>query len=232
MQFHSLSDSFNYAFEGLIHAFRTQRNMKIHFIVSFIVLFGSLFFEIGKMQLILLFTVISFVIAMELINTAIEVVIDMISQQYSLRAKIAKNVAAAAVFMAAINAVIVGYLIFIDDLRALSFSLINDIQQETAHLSFISLGLLVIIIIALKAVGESGTPLQGGMPSGHSAIAFLIATIIVFLTMDIVIATLVFLLALLVVQSRLQSRTHTMSEVVIGAVIGILLAIVIFKLFA
>ncbi|QTL97971.1 phosphatase PAP2 family protein [Iocasia frigidifontis] len=232
MQFHSLSDSFNYAFEGLIHAFRTQRNMKIHFIVAFIVLFGSLFFEIGKIQLVLLFTVISFVIAMELINTAIEVVIDMISQQYSLRAKIAKNVAAAGVFMAAINAVIVGYLIFIDDLRSLSFSLINDIQQETAHLSFISLGLLVIIIIALKAVGESGTPLQGGMPSGHSAISFLIATIIVFLTMDIVIASLVFLLALLVVQSRLQSRTHTMLEVVIGAVIGILLAIVIFKLFA
>ncbi|MDI3547714.1 MAG: diacylglycerol kinase [Halanaerobiales bacterium] len=230
MQVHSLIDSFNYALEGLIHTFKTQRNMKIHFTIAFLVLFGSLFLDISRLELILLFASIAFVIAMELVNTAIEVVIDMISKEYRYQARIAKNIAAAAVLMAAVNAVVTGYLIFLDEIRSLGLNLLLEIKKEPAHLTFINLGLLVIIIIALKAKDGGGTPLQGGMPSGHSAISFSIATIIVFLTRDIVVATLVFLLALMVVQSRLQSKTHNLLEVLTGALIGILLTVIIFGL--
>lgn len=230
MQVHSLIDSFNYALEGLIHAFKTQRNMKIHFTIAFLVLFGSLFLDISRLELILLFASIAFVIAMELVNTAIEVVIDMISKEYRCQARIAKNIAAAAVLMAAVNAVVTGYLIFLDEIRSLGLNLLLEIKKEPAHLTFINLGLLVIIIIALKAKDGGGTPLQGGMPSGHSAISFSIATIIVFLTRDIVVATLVFFLALMVVQSRLQSKTHNLLEVLTGALIGILLTVIIFGL--
>lgn len=228
MRFNSLVDSFNFAIGGLVHTFRTQRNMKIHFLMAFLVLVSSLFLEISKLELIILFFSISLVVAMELINTAIEVVIDMVSEEYRLSAKIAKNIAAAAVLMASINSVIVGYLIFRDELGTISLSLLNYIKEKPSHLSFINLGLLVIIITTMKAAVGKGSPLQGGMPSGHSAIAFSLATIIIMMTMDITIATLVLLLAFLVVQSRLQTRTHNFLEVLTGALVGILLTIVLF----
>ncbi len=230
MQIHKLTNSFNNAIEGLIHAFRTQRNMKIHFAIAFLVMLASLFTDVSSRELILLFFAISFVIAMELINTSIEIVIDLVSQEYRLQARIAKNIAAAAVLMASINAIVLGYFIFLDEIRSLGLNIIYNIRQDPSHVIFINLGLLVIIIITIKAKQGKGTPLQGGMPSGHSAISFAITTIIMFLSMDILITVLVLMMALIVVQSRLESETHNLLEVFTGALIGILLTVILFSL--
>ncbi len=230
MQIHKLTNSFNNAIEGLIHAFRTQRNMKIHFTIAFLVMLASLFTDVSSRELILLFFAISFVIAMELINTSIEIVIDLVSQEYRLQARIAKNIAAAAVLMASINAIVLGYFIFLDEIRSLGLNIIDNIRQDPSHVIFINLGLLVIIIITIKAKQGKGTPLQGGMPSGHSAISFAITTIIMFLSMDILITVLVLVMALIVVQSRLESATHNLLEVFTGALIGILLTVILFSL--
>ena len=227
MKIDGLSDSFNYAIEGFVHTLRTQRNMKIHFIIAFLVLLASLFLDISRIELIMIFFSITLVIAMELINTAVEVIIDMITVEYRFRAKIAKNISAAAVFMASINALIVAYLIFIDDIRVFSLDIIGKIRQDPTHLIFINIGLLIIIIIALKAVKGRGSPLEGGMPSGHSALAFSITTLTIFLTKNMFIAIMVILLAFLVAQSRLQSKTHNMLEVIAGALFGVLFALII-----
>ncbi len=227
MKFDGLSDSFNYAVEGFVHTLRTQRNMKIHFSIAFFVLLASLFLDISKVELLMIFFSITLVIAMELINTAVEVIIDMITPEYRLRAKIAKNISAAAVLMAAINALIIAYLIFFENIRYFSLSIISQIKKDPTHLIFIVIVLLFIVIITLKAVGGRGTPLEGGMLSGHSALAFSIATLIVFFTKDILIITLVIMLVFLVVQSRLQSKTHNILEIIAGALIGILFTLFI-----
>ncbi|MFP4021835.1 MAG: phosphatase PAP2 family protein, partial [Halanaerobium sp.] len=73
-------------------------------------------------------------------------------------------------------------------------------------------GLLFILIISIKAFSEKGTYLKGGMPSGHSAIGFAAATIIIFLSENILVGTLVILMAMLIAQSRIQSNTHTFFE--------------------
>ncbi|MFW6022751.1 MAG: phosphatase PAP2 family protein, partial [Halanaerobiaceae bacterium] len=104
------------------------------------------------------------------------------------------------------------------------------IKKDTSHLVFITLGILLIVIIALKAKKGKGTPLEGGMPSGHSALAFSIATMIAYFTEDIIITTLVVMLSLLVVQSRLQNGTHDFLEVLAGALIGILITLLIILL--
>jgi diacylglycerol kinase (ATP) len=230
LRVNSLINSFNYALEGLIHTLKTQRNMKIHLSVAFLILLSSLFLDISRMELLILFFAIVFVIAMELVNTAVEVVIDMISEEYRFQARIAKNVAAAAVLMAAINAIVTGYLILLDDLRSVELKLIHEITGEESHLIFINLGLLLIIIMALKSKRGSGTPLRGGMPSGHSAIAFSLTTIIILLTGDVIIATLAILMAFMVIQSRLESRTHNWLEVITGALIGFALTVILFYL--
>ncbi|MFW6287922.1 MAG: diacylglycerol kinase [bacterium] len=230
MRFDRLLDSFNYAIEGLVHTLKTQKNMRIHFAIAFLVLLASLFIEISKTELIIIFFSITLVIALELINTAIEVMIDMIASEYRYRAKITKNIAAAAVFMASINALVVAYLIFIDDIRAFSMDLLSHIKQEPVHFIFINLALLFIIIIALKTKKGRGTPLEGGMPSGHSAIAFSLFTLVVYFSDDIIIISLVFLLTFLVAQSRIQSKTHNFLEILAGAFIGIIFTMIIIAL--
>lgn len=227
LKLYGLSDSFNYAVEGLVHALKTQRNMKIHFFIAFFVLLASLFIDISKIELIIVFFSITLVITMELLNTAVEIIIDMISSEYRLRARIAKNISAGAVLMSAINALVVAYLVFLDGIRSFSFLIINQITDEPTHLIFIIISLLIIIIITLKTKGGSGTPLEGGMPSGHSALAFSLATMTVILTKDIIVSTLVILLAFLVAQSRLQTRTHSFIEVLAGAIIGVFFTLLI-----
>lgn len=230
MNSHSFLDSINYAIEGIIHALKTQRNMKIHFLIAFLVMVISLFLNITKLELIALFLTIVFVIAMEMINTVLEIIIDIVNPEYSYRAKIAKNIAAGSVLMAAANSIIVGYLIFMDDLSYLSLNLLKKIKRQPFHLTFINLGLLFILVISLKASRNRGTPLKGGMPSGHSAIAFSIATIIIFLSENILIAFLVLFMALIIAQSRVQTGTHSIGEVITGSILGILLSLIIFQL--
>lgn len=231
MKKHSLSDSFNNAFEGIVHALKTQRNMKIHFFIAVFVLFAAIFFDISKLELILIVFAIILVIAMELINTAIEIIIDMISSEYRIRAKIVKNISAGAVLMAAINAIIVGYLVFLDQIKTVSLLVFGQIAEDPIHFIFVNIFLLIIIVIYLKTKGGKGTPLEGGMPSGHSALAFLLATTVVVFSRDFLVSTLAVFLAVLVAHSRVQSKTHNLLEVIAGAVIGILFGLFILFFF-
>ena len=107
MKIRNLIDSFNYAISGLIYALKTQRNMKIHFTIGTIVILISLFMDFNRVELIILFFTICLVIITEMINTAIESTIDLYTKSYHPLARIAKNVAAGTVLIAAVNSMIV-----------------------------------------------------------------------------------------------------------------------------
>ena len=102
-------------------------------------------------------------------NTAIEKTIDMITDEYHVLAKIAKDVAAGGVLIAALNSAVVGYLLFYDKLTELSDSVLNTIRQSQIHLTLICIVLVLIAVVVVKAITSTGTPLKGGMPSGHTA---------------------------------------------------------------
>ena len=112
MKSRSLIESFNYAVSGIIYTLKTERNMRIHFVISIIVILLSLFFDFSRGELLLLFFTISLVFITEMINTAIERTIDLITEDFHPLARIAKDVAAGGVLIAAINSLIVGYLLF------------------------------------------------------------------------------------------------------------------------
>lgn len=229
MKAHRLIDSFNDAIAGLIYALRTQRNMRIHFLLALMALALGIILNISKIELLILFFTISLVIITELINTAIEAVVDLYTRKFHPLARIAKNVAAGAVLFASINALIVGYLIFVDDLTPFTLILINRIRQSPIHLTFICLVVTIFLVIIGKSWGGKGTPLHGGMPSGHSAIAFTLATAVTLITNNPLIATLVLILAFLVAQSRVEGRIHNIFEVITGGLIGLLVTILIFQ---
>lgn len=171
------------------------------------------------------------VIAAELINTAIEAAIDMTTNYYHPLAKIAKNAAAGAVLITAINAIVVGYVIFWDKLSNISYEVIHKVKNNEPYTIFIVLVIVSFATIIVKAIFGEGTPLKGGMPSGHSALAFSIATAIALITEEPTCIMLSYLMAFITAQSRVDSEVHTLSEVIVGAIFGMLITLLIFTIF-
>ena len=231
MKVKKILESFNNAITGIIDTVRTERNMKIHLIAAVGILIVSFFFDISKFEFLILAVTITMVIAAELINTAIEAAIDMTTNYYHPLAKVAKNAAAGAVLVTAISAVLVGYVIFWDKLSSFSFDLIRKVKNSEPYTMLIVLVIVCIATIIAKAIFGEGTPLKGGMPSGHSALGFSIATAISLITEQPICILLSFLLAFITAQSRVDSEVHSISEVIVGAIFGIILTLFIFTLF-
>jgi diacylglycerol kinase (ATP) len=231
----SLFDSFNYAAEGVIHALRTQRNLWIHFTLAAAVLVAAVAFGVSRLELMVLLLAITFVLVAELVNTAIEAAVDVASTSFDPMAKLAKDIAAGAVLIAALNAVAVGYLVFSGEVAGRSSRFLDRLNDAPAELTLVSLALTVIIVIALKAYTGRGTPLRGGLPSGHAAVAFAGWMAMTLLLDDsshrFLISSLAFIMALLVAQTRVETGVHSATEVASGGALGAFLTLFLFQAF-
>jgi diacylglycerol kinase (ATP) len=228
----SIIESFNYAIEGVIHVLRTQRNMRIHFAIAVVVLVVAVAVGVSRLELIALLLSITFVLVAEMINTAVEGTIDAATTSFDPMAKLAKDIAAGAVLIAAVNAVAVGYLVFAGKAADKSADVLDRLRDAPAQVTLIALVLTVIVVIATKAWTGRGTPLRGGLPSGHAAIAFaawVAATYIVGDSHRFVVSALTFIMALLVAQTRVESGIHSTLEVASGAAIGALVTLSVFQ---
>ena len=230
----SLLQSFNHAIEGIIHVLRTQRNMRIHFVLAVAVLIGSLFFDLTRLEIVALFVAITFVLITEMMNTALEHAIDIFTTRYDPLAKVAKDVAAGGVLIAAVNALAVAYLVFYDKLSGMPYTVLTKVRKSPIDVTVVALVLLVVVVIAVKALTGRGTPLRGGLPSGHAAVAFGGWVAITFIagstTFALPISLIALLMAVLTAQSRLQAHIHTQFEVVFGALLGAGVTLLIFQL--
>jgi len=230
----NLPESFSYAFQGLVHVFRHQRNMQIHFGLSFLVLLASLFFRLNRLELIAVFFAISLVLIAEMLNTALESAVDMVTSSYDPKAKIAKDVAAGAVLIAAINSLVVAYFVFADKAASVSANVLTKVRLSPSHLTFVALLLVILLVIVLKARSGKPLALSGGLPSGHAAVAFAGWTAVTFIVGErpsgILVSVLTFFMAMLTAQSRVEAHIHTVREVVLGAVLGILVTTLVFQL--
>lgn len=231
MKERSLLKSFNYAIEGIIHVVKHQRNMKIHLVVAAVVLLACLFLGVSRIELVIILLAITTVIVTELINTAVESTIDITTTTYDPMAKIAKDVAAAAVLIASINSVALGYLILLRRLKPLNLSLLMTIRRAPVHVTTIALSLVIILVIFVKSLSGAENFMRGGLPSGHSAVAASLFSAIAFLNQDFYVASLGLLLALLVLESRVETGIHTIWQVIAGTLIGVLVTMLVFQLF-
>jgi diacylglycerol kinase (ATP) len=232
----SIIESFNFAFEGIIHVLRTQRNMRIHFAVAAAVLVAAIATGVDRMELIALLLAIAFVLITEMVNTAIEASIDVATTSFDPLAKLAKDIAAGAVLISTVNAVAVGYLVFSDQFADRSSRLIDRLRDAPAERTLIALVLTIIVVISFKAYTGRGTPLRGGLPSGHAAIAFggwmAVTAILGDSQHWFLISSLTFIMALLVAQTRIEAGIHSFTEVAFGGLLGALVALVVFQVLA
>jgi diacylglycerol kinase (ATP) len=231
----SIIQSFNYAFEGVLWVLRTQRNMRIHFAIAAVVLVLAFAYDVSRIELIALMLAIVFVLITEMVNTAIEAATDIATTSFDPLAKLAKDIAAGAVLIATVNAVVVGYLVLADRLGDPTNRALVRLRDAPIHLTLIALMLVILAVIAVKALTRRGTPLRGGLPSGHAALAFSGWIAITFLTEDfnhrVLVSTVAFIMAILVAQTRVESGIHSTLEVALGAALGTAVTVVLFQAF-
>ena len=175
------------------------------------------------------------VVVAEMFNSAIEATVDLVSPSYHPMAKFAKDIAAGAVLIAALNAVAVGYLVFSGEVATRSSRFLTRLSDAQAELTLVALAVTVILVIAVKAYTGRGTPLRGGLPSGHAAVAFAGWMAVTLILEDsarlFLISSVTFIMALLVAQTRVESGVHSSSEVASGAVLGALVTLLLFQVF-
>jgi len=194
--------------------------MRIHFIAALAVLFVALFMRVTPVEFALLALSILFVLFAELLNTAVEAIVDLVSPGFHPLAKIAKDTAAGAVLVAACGAGIMGYLILAKYILPLYGKALAMFGTQSDLGTVVAVLIVTIVVIMIKSLSGTGSPLHGGVPSGHAAVAFSIATAVTLNTGDPLISLLCFALAIMVSHSRLLMRIHSMREVVLGSLVG------------
>jgi len=107
-----LFKSFHYAIEGINYALNSDQNLVIHFIVAILVIIASILLGVGPFEMSILGVTILVVISAEMVNSAIEKMVDLITKEHREEAKIAKDVSAGMVLLTAIGSAIIGALIF------------------------------------------------------------------------------------------------------------------------
>lgn len=112
INFKKLFKSFGYAYEGIAHALKNDQNLAIHFFASILVNIAGIILKVEVFEMGLLWLAILLVIATEMINTAIERMVDLITKEHRMEAKIAKDVSSGMVLITAVGAMLIGVLIF------------------------------------------------------------------------------------------------------------------------
>ncbi len=225
-------DKVNLAIDGIIYSVKTQRHMRYHLTAALVVLLVSLIVNISRGEFILLSMAIILVLVTEMLNTALEETIDMISEEFNPRAKNAKDIAAGVVLVASIGALILAYLILYPALRTAVVERAWRLRTVPGDvIALVSLTVVIILVVIIKALTGKGAALRGGMPSGHAAVSFSIWVATIFLSGSVPITIMTLLLAVMVSWSRWSSGVHRVHEVIIGALLGSSVTLALFLIF-
>lgn len=232
-------DACNNAVNGLIYATTTQSNIKKQLFIAVCVLVLSLFYKLETTQFLCLTFAVFLVIFAEMVNTAIETVVDLYTDKYHPKAKIAKDVGAGAVLLMAINSVIVAYFIFLNEtsIGEISNTIFQSMVSSPKHLVFVSIILTIIAILVFKAIASKNTYEnkikvlnKKFVPSGQTALAFAILTSIWINARSILIFSLALMLSLMVLENRIESKVHSIAESIFGSFMGVLIVLLVYGL--
>jgi diacylglycerol kinase (ATP) len=223
--------SANFAINGILHAARTERHMRYHFYAAIAVLILSFSLGITRYEFITISIIVILVLLAEMINTAVEAVVDLVSEEFHIKAQAAKDIAAGAVLVTASGAIAIGYIILFPYCKKAFNEGIIIATHAHEDIAIIALVITFITVIIMKAYFGRGLPLRGGMPSGHAAVSFSIWTTVTIVSKNFLPSLLVLALAVVIAQSRVSTGAHRPSEVIAGAVLGTIITFSLFQFF-
>lgn len=232
MSLNRFIESLNNAIEGIITAAKTQRHLRYHFYTAISVLIFSFILGVNKTDFLFISITVIVVLLAEMLNTAIEFVVDILSPEKSERARIVKDIAAGSVLITAFGAIVLGFFILFPYLTKAIKEGISVVKHSKSEVAVIAIVVVLIVVIILKARTGKGHPLRGGMPSGHSAVAFSMWVAVTFITGSLIVSMITLIMAISIASSRVLTGAHNWSEVIIGAILGGSISFILFLFFS
>ncbi len=224
-------DACKNAVNGIIYGTTTQSNVKKQLVIIAFVILVSLFFNLSKVEFICLIFACVLIIFAEMVNTAVETVVDLYTDIYHPKAKIAKDVAAGAVVITALNAVIVAYFLFFDKIGQMGNSIYQTVINSPTYLAFVVVALIIIIAVALKAAKiQDRKNNKSLIISCQSMLASAAVVGTWIATENLVALSFATILAIMICMNRVESKERTVVEVILGVLIGILITILMYGL--
>lgn len=220
-----LIKSFIYALEGLKYTIVTQRNMRIHYLVALGVLLLALYLPMSKLEVLILFVTIVLVLFAEVINTAIEAIVDLITDDYHPLAKVAKDVAAGAVLLTAGLAIIVGISVFYPYIQGLITGWFDQRNGYPANIGLaVILGIDFFLTLFIKGWIQR-LAIRIWEPSMIISLSCCVATLMIIILSHLFMALLILILLLLLVGTRIRYSSNRRS-ILSGAILGTLVAVI------
>lgn len=232
MPFRNWINSLNNAIDGVLHTAKTEKHLRYHLYSAAAVLILSFVLGVSRQEFIIITILVSIVILAEMVNTAIEHTVDLLSPEKQDSAKHAKDIAAGAVLITAFAAAVIGYIILFPYIKNTFSGGLQIAKRFPEDVTIVSMTIVLILVILIKSHFGKGKPLRGGLPSGHAAIAFSIWISVTYVTKSLVASILCLVLAVIIAQSRVATKTHNALEVVIGAIMGAAITLVLFYIFS
>ena len=223
--------SAKHAVDGIICAFKTERNLRIDYVIGLFVLLFSLFFDFSKTEFACLCLTIGFVIFAEMINSTVEYVVDLVTDKYDERAKAAKDIAAGGVFVAALVAVIVAYFLFSDKIYDASNNILNTVLDSKLYLFFTIVFAVTILAIILKGFfAKNDEKYNKNFPSARVTLAFAITTYAFLMTKSVLVCVTSFILSIIISQLRIENEKIRVPYIIFSALLGILVVLIVYQI--
>lgn len=222
--------AFGHAIDGIIRAFKTERNLRIDYVIGLTVFICSLFFDFTKTEFACLCLTIGFVIFAEMINSAVEYIVDLVTDKYDDRAKAAKDIAAGCVLIASAVSVIVAYFLFEDKLYNATTHIIKSILASKLHILFTIIFAITLLVVILKGFFSKNDEYSKSHPSLRVALAFGLTTYSYIITKSLFVGGVTFILSIMISQMKVQNSKARPIYILISALLGVLIVLVIYQI--
>lgn len=226
----TIFSAMGHAIDGVIRAFRTERNLRIDYLIGAFVLIGSLFFDFTKTEFACLCLTIGFVIFSEMINSTVEYIVDLITDKYDDRAKAAKDIAAGGVLISSGVAVIVAYFLFVDKISNATNIVLDSILSSKLHVLLTIIFAIVLLAVILKGMFGKGDSFSQAYPSARVALAFGLTAYVYIITKNLFVMAISLILSVMIAQIRIENTRIKPIYMVISAVLGILVVLIIYQI--
>jgi len=223
--------SLDNAIEGILYAAKTERHVRFHLYAAAVLLVICFTLGINKWELLILTTMATIVIVAEMFNSAVESVVDILSPEKQERARIAKDIAAGAVLIPSFVSVVAAYFILKPYIIDSYLNGVAVARHSGGDIAVTAVIIIMIFVVILKSYLGQVHPLKGGMPSGHSALAFSICISVTIISWSLGGFIISFIIAVIIALSRVFLKVHSFIEVLVGALLGSVVTLLLFKLF-
>lgn len=223
-------EAFKHAASGILTAAQSERNIRAQFALIIIALVLGVLFKLTKTEIVLVVLAMFFVVFAEMINTAIEAVVDLHTDKYHPKAKVAKDVAAGAVVVSVLNSIVIAYFVFFEKIATLGLKYLVGWSTANPTIYFVFLIVTTLVLIVVLKLLSKKITLNKFIPSGQAMISTSIFMAIWTQTKNTIVIVSALIFVMLVSVNRIGNDRRTVWEVTVGATLGLIIATIVYTI--